>query len=155
MDFVTKGELTRSFDRFKQICQHRRKSWKCLSKELNRPYVSIARRWGAFVEPTILAHLCGMTKFQWKRNFFQFVVDSKALGVGDINWKLACEKWPFCTKGSLFNSLLSCYAMKKGLPLYKILEPQVKNASFDKNYFERRIALAEAYEDMLVQKENI
>ena len=83
------------------------------------------------------------------------MVDSKALGVGDINWKLACEKWPFCTKGSLFNSLLSCYAMKKGLPLYKILEPQVKNASFDKNYFERRIALAEAYEDMLVQKENI
>ena len=147
LKYVTKDRYPKDPEEFKKICRVR-KSWTCLKKSLNRPYISIATRWAAFIEPTILAHLYGMIKFDWKKDFFQFVVDSKALGVGDINWKVACEKWPFCTKGTLFNSLLGSYAKGKGIPLYQILEPLVKDAHFPERYFQRRITLAEAYDNM-------
>ena len=73
-------------------------------------------------------------------------MDSKALSVSDINWAEACDKWPFCTKHSIYNSLIS--VMVKGQPLYKSIEPRLKSAKFPDSYFQRRIALIEAFEDL-------
>ena len=83
------------------------------------------------------------------------MVDSKALGVGDIDWEKACEKFPFCSKGGLQRSLDQCYegirAQNKGTPLYKTMEPMVKNADFTKAYYQKRLDFVEAYQNMLLQ----
>ena len=78
------------------------------------------------------------------------MVDSKALGVGDIDWEKACEKFPFCSRGALQSSLYLRHG-NKGTPLYKTIEPEVKNADFTKGYFQRRLDFMEAYQDMLLQ----
>ena len=79
------------------------------------------------------------------------MVDSKALGVCDIDWKKACEKFPFCSRGALQSSLHKFYGGNKGTPLYKTVEPMVKNADFPKAYFQRRLDFVEAYQNMLLQ----
>ena len=79
------------------------------------------------------------------------MVDSKALGVCDIDWKKACEKFPFCSRGGLQRSLDQSYDRNKGTPLYKTMEPMVKNADFTKAYYQKRLDFVEAYQNMLLQ----
>ena len=146
LDQVIKGKIPKSFEEFKKVCQNRM-SWNNSDKKLNRPHVSMCQRWLSFIQPTILAHLCGMSQFQWKKDFFQYVMDSKALSVSDINWAEACEKWPFCTEHSMHMASV----MVKGQPLLKSIIPKLKSAKFPDSYFQRRIALIEAFEDL---KEN-
>ena len=153
LKFVANGQYPQDTEEFKKLCL-KKKSWVQLSKDLKRPYISIANRWRFFIEPTLLSHFYGMLKFNWKKEFFQFVVDSKALSARDIDWKKACEKFPYCCKGNLQRSLRDFYDGKKGTrgtPLHKVIEPLVKGADFPNSYFQRRLDFVEAYKNMLHQ----
>merc|ERR1712051_1136293 len=67
------------------------------------------------------SYLSGTLKLQWKKNFLQFIVDSKIVSVTNIDWNVVLEKWPFCTK-VLLTRFVSCFSKthgNKGVPLYK------------------------------------
>jgi hypothetical protein len=76
-----------------KICNEK-KSWKDLGPKLNRPVDSIGLRWSHYIYPTILSYLSGTMNLQWKKEFFQFIIDNKYVSVSDIDQNIAKEKWP-------------------------------------------------------------
>jgi hypothetical protein len=96
--------------------------WSVLEDELGRTQLSIARRWKGFIQPTLIFYLGGQHGNEsWKREFLKFVMDSKVNSAADIDWNLAKEKWPLCTR-DLMNRALVCSSIQKennGLPLHE------------------------------------
>ena len=76
--------MPKTFEEFKKICNERLPGT-LLEKKLDRTRFSISQNWHLFIKPTIFAHMCNMSQFQWKRDFFQYVVDSKITSLQDIN----------------------------------------------------------------------
>jgi hypothetical protein len=94
------------------------KHWLVLEDELGRTQVSITRRWKSIIQPTLIFYLGGQHgNDSWKREFLKFVMDSKAKNQIDIDWHLAKEKWPLCTK-EMMNASLT-FPNETGLPLHE------------------------------------
>jgi hypothetical protein len=78
------------------------------------------------IQPTLIFYLGGQHgNDSWRLEFLKFVMDSKAICVTDVDWQLAKQKWPLCTK-DMMHVALSAGNFKKetGLPL---LERIAKN----------------------------
>jgi hypothetical protein len=75
------------------------KHWSVLEDEIGRTLMSIAKRWKSVIQPTLIFYLGGQHgNDSWKCDFLKFVMDSKAMVASDIDWHLAKEKWPLCTR---------------------------------------------------------
>ena len=61
----------------------RKKVWKTLESKLQRNGNNIGHSWSGFIHPTILAHLSGTLNLDWKKNFFQFIIDKKYISLTD------------------------------------------------------------------------
>ena len=61
---------------------------------------------------------------EWRRPFFQWVIDNKWISVTDIDWAVAQEKWPSVPQQKLaFIAIsFSTHYGKKDVALYKNLE---------------------------------
>ena len=102
-----------------KLCE-RNKSWKCLESKLNRNNLAIGHAW-ARIHSTILAHLSGTLNLDWKKNFFQFIIDKKYVSVTEIDWNVVKETWPYISKQNLSdtaNKFVQHHG-KSGLPLYQ------------------------------------
>ena len=119
-----------------------------LEQVIQRSPISIRARWKRVIEPTILAHLCGMSCSQWKSDFFQFVIDSKAQTFSDVDWNAALKRWPFATKSSLTQTIRADYIRNEQKPLYLDLESRMSKDNFRKMYIDNRLALINMYEDL-------
>jgi hypothetical protein len=97
------------------------KHWSVLEDELGRTNLSIARRWKIIIQPTLIFYLGGQHgNDSWKREFLKFVMDSKAIGSTDIDWQLAKEKWPLCTKDMMQKALTGgTFHKETGFPLHE------------------------------------
>ena len=146
--------MPKTFEEFKDICEKVKLSIGPLKEKLNRTIFSISTNWHGFIQPTIYAYLCHKTEFQWKKDLFQFVVDSRALSISDVDWKEALRRWPYCTRKVLQHNLSNPYGNRgrqhlvTKIPLYKVIEPllKTKGAEFGQAYFDRRRPLIEAFE---------
>ena len=94
--------MPKTFEEFKDICEKTKLSIVPLKQKLNRTEYSISTNWHGFIQPTIYAYLCHKSHFQWKKDLYQFVVDSKALSIADVDWKEALKRWPYCTRKGIF-----------------------------------------------------
>ena len=97
-----------------------KKSWKDLEPKLNRLVESICMRW-SYIYPTILAYLTGTLNLQWKKDFFQFIIDKKYISVTDIDWNVVKETWPSVPKCN-FSDCATTWVKKhgkSGVPLYQ------------------------------------
>ena len=111
-------------DELKKRIGDEKQSWKDLVPALQRRSQDIGIRWDHFIHPTLLAHLSGTMNLEWRRPFFQWVIDNKWISVTDIDWTVAQEKWPSVPKRKLTKSAIgfSTYHGKKDVALYKNLE---------------------------------
>ena len=103
-----------------KLCD-RKKSWKTLETELERNQIVIARAWSGVIHTTILAHLSGTLNLDWRKNFFQFIIDKKYVSLTDIDWNLVKETWTSVTKRSIavtVDHFVRSHG-KKGLPLHQ------------------------------------
>jgi hypothetical protein len=105
------------------------KHWSVLEDDLGRTQMSIARRWKAFIQPTLIFYLGGQHgSDSWKREFLTFVMNLKAICVTDIDWHLAKAKWPLCTKDMMSNSLtVHAFNKERGLPLHERIAKNLHN----------------------------
>ena len=103
-----------------KLCD-RNKSWKPLEFKLQRDRASIKHTWSYIIYPTILAHLSGTLNLNWKKNFFQLIIDKKYVSLTDIDWNIVLENWPSCTKSEMSKSVTHFVDNKgkKGVPLYQ------------------------------------
>ena len=71
-----------------------------------------------------MQHLSGTMNLEWRRPFFQWVIDNKWISVTDIDWAVAQEKWPSVPQRKLAHSAIqfSTDHGKKEVALYKNLE---------------------------------
>ena len=142
-----------SFEDFKRICDQRQPT-SSLVEKLDRSKVSISQNWLLFIKPTIYSYLCHKSEFQWKRDFFQYIVDSKANSIQDVNMVEAQLRWPYLTV-KVLQQILNGYNCNKEakMPLYKAIEPLIKTAQFTQTYFDRRKPLIEAFEEWRMQNQ--
>ena len=97
-----------------------KKSWKDLEPKLNRLVESISFRWSNYIYPTILAYLSGTMNLQWKKDFFQFIIDNKFVSVTDIDQNIAKEKWPSIPFNKLTKTAKGFSQHgNNGIPLYQ------------------------------------
>ena len=142
-----------SFEEFKKICDQRQPIQNLVEK-LDRSKVSISQNWLLFIKPTIYSYLCHKSEFQWKRDFFQFIVDSKVNTIQDLNMLEAQKRWPYLTV-MVLQQVVNGSNCNKGdkIPLYKAIEPLIKTAQFTQTYFDRRKPLIEAFEEWRMQNQ--
>ena len=92
--------------------------WKTNCKARSRSI--IAEGWSV-IHSTILAHLSGTLNLDWRKNFFQFIIDMKYISVTEIDWNVVRETWPSVPKRNLAAAapIFVTSHGKKGLPLYQ------------------------------------
>ena len=86
---------------------------------------------------------------EWRRSFYQWVIDNEYIGITDIDWAVAQEKWPSVPKLKLAKSAdeFSKNNGKKDVPLYKNLEENMHRIK-SRQVSQEKWDLTEAY-DML------
>jgi hypothetical protein len=128
------------------------KHWSVLEDEIGRTQLSIARRWKGVIQPTLIFYLGGQHgSDSWKREFLKFVMDSKAISASDIDWHLAKEKWPLCTRDLMKRSLVgSSFTKETGLPLHERISKNfhtIKSKASPKSWFACRDEIVELFEE--------
>ena len=126
------------------------KSWKCLETKLERNSLSISNSWYGFVYPTILAHLSGTLNLDWKKNFFQFIIDKKYISTTDIDWNVVKETWHYIPKYKLSataNKFVQKHG-KKGLPLYQNLSENLYHMKECKKASQLQLDLINEFEKL-------
>ena len=75
-----------------------------------------------------MQHLSGTMNLEWRRPFFQWVIDNKWISVTDIDWAVAQEKWPSVPqqKLALIAISFSTHYGKKDVALYKNLKENMQ-----------------------------
>ena len=130
-----------------RICNGK-KSWKALESKIVRDGHAICIRWSEFIYPTILSYLSGTVKLDWKRDFFQFIIDQKYIGVTDIDKNIVAEKWPSIP---IYKLLVSAkYFSKnhgnKGVPLYQSISENLHKLTTRKEVPQSKLDLIDAFE---------
>jgi hypothetical protein len=127
------------------------KHWSVLEDELGRTHMSIKGRWKVIIQPTLIFYLGGQHgNDSWKCEFLKFVIDSKAISATDIDWHLAKEKWPLCTK-DMMQMALTNYARKEtGLPLHENIAKNfhnIKSKAITTSWLAQRDEIVEVFEE--------
>jgi hypothetical protein len=129
------------------------KHWPVLEDEIGRTALSIARRWKRIIQPRLIFYLGGQHgNDSWRQEFLKFVMESKAIGATDIDWQMAKEKWPLCTK-EMMNQSLSCSTFQKetGLPLHERIAKnfhKINSKAKNTGWLACRDEIVEVFEDL-------
>ena len=83
----------------------RRKDLFPLANVLERTGMTIANYWMKRMLPTILSHLYGAAKLDWREEFFKYIIDNQVPSISDIEWTFVIRRWPFLTKLKVSNEL--------------------------------------------------
>ena len=122
---VFNNKIPTGIDEIKRLCTQR-KTWKSLVPEIQRKQDTIQRRWSRVIYPRILAHLHGTVYLDWKREFFQYIIDNKLVGVTDIDKKIVEERWPSVPYPKLTqNATKVFYHGKRGVPLHQFISENI------------------------------
>ena len=130
-----------------KLCD-RKKSWKPLESELQRNGTLIGNTWSASIHSTILAHLSGTLNLDWRKNFFQFIIDKKIISLTDIDWNIVKETWPSvpkCNFSCAANSFVRVYG-KRGLPLYQNISENLHHMKDSKKASQLKLDLIDEFE---------
>jgi hypothetical protein len=131
------------------------KRWLILENEIGRTTQVIAKRWKSVIQPTLIFYLGGQHgNDSWELEFLKFVMDSKANCASDVDWHLAKEKWPLCTK-EMMNMILSNVAnnyvnKETGLPLHERISKnfhKINSKVRTTGWLARRDELIEVFEE--------
>ena len=104
-----------------------KKNWISLESELERKPSTIQKRWHGVIYPRILAHLYGTGNLDWKKNFFQYIIDNKFVAVAHIDENDVEKKWPSVPKQKLFKAALDFSKShgEKELPIYQNISENI------------------------------
>ena len=118
---VLGSKIPKEANKIIKLFDRKKSSWKTLESKLQRNAHVIRNTWCGFIHSTLLAHLCGTLNLQWKKNFFQFIIDMKYISLTDIDWNVVKETWPSVSKQNLSNTADRFVVKhgKRGLPLYQ------------------------------------
>jgi hypothetical protein len=131
-----------------KLCE-RTKSWKNLESKLQRSRVIIAHTW-SWIHSTILSHLCGTLNLDWRKNFFQFIIDKKYISVTDIEWNIVKETWPSIPKCN-FSRRLATFGErhgKRGIPLYQNISENLHHMQASKKVSQIKLDLIDEFEKL-------
>ena len=125
------------------------KSWKCLEIKLKRSSKYIAHAQSGVIHSTILAHLSGTLHLDWRRNFFQFIIDKKYVSITDIDWNVVKETWPSIPKHSFFAATISFVQShgKSGVPLYQNISENMHHMKNCKKTSQLKLDLINRFEN--------
>ena len=80
-----------------KICAEKR-CWIDLETKMQRPSFTISHRWHRVIWPRISAHVQESTNLDWKRDFFQFIIDNRLVSIADIDENALAERFPSVPK---------------------------------------------------------
>ena len=111
---------------------------------------NIYHRWAGVIYPTILSYLSGTVNFQWKENFFHFIIDQKIISVVDIEWNILLEKWPFLTQYKLRETVKDFAKThgKKGAPLYQNIAENLHKMEPKVRVTQEKLDIIDAFEKL-------
>ena len=136
------NEIIKLFDR--------KKVWKTLESKLQRNKNTIGHTWSHIIHPTILAHLSGTLNLDWKKNFFQFIIDKKYVSAAEIDWTIVKEAWPSIPKCD-FSSAATNFVQKhgkRGLPLYQNISENLHHMKDRKKASQIKLDLIDEFEKL-------
>ena len=124
--YVFNNKIPKGIDEIKEIGS-KRTSWKRLEPSIRRERTVIANRWNKIIYPRILAHLNGRVYSDWKKEFFQYIIDNKFISATDIDEKYIEEKWGFIPKRKLIVTATDFAKKhrKKDVPLYQHISENI------------------------------
>ena len=133
-----------------KLCD-RKKSWKTLESKLQRNQHAIGHTWSGFIYPTILAHLNGTLNLDWRKNFFQFIIDKKYVSVTDIDWNIVKETWPSTPKCKFSKVAISFvqHHGKRGQSLYQNISENLHKMKGSKKPSRIKLDLINEFENLI------
>ena len=134
-----------------KLCDKTRKrSWKLLESKLQRNENLISAAWAGFIHSTILAHLSGTLNLDYKKNFFQFIIDKKYISVTDIDWNVVKDSWPSISKRRLscITKSFVCKHGKSGVPLYQNISENMHHMKDRKKAPQIKLDLIKEFEKL-------
>jgi hypothetical protein len=131
-----------------KLCD-RNKSWKSLESKLQRNHQSIAQGWSG-IYSTVLAHLSGTLNLDWRKNFFQFIIDKKYISVTEIDWNIVKETWPSVPKYNLTQAATNFVKNlgKRGLPLYQNISENLHHMKDCQKISQLKLDLIDEFEKL-------
>ena len=141
-----------NFERFKQMLSQKKRifSWTYLGNFLSRERNAVKNRWASFICPTLLAHLYGALGKPWKKDFFKFVIESKAISVSEIDWKEVEKRWPYLFRPNVVTVIGKFVSNKAnyGFALWETLEKHTPYYEEKEPNPKRKLALIDAFKEL-------
>jgi len=103
--------------------------FKRVTNKLNRPCDSLCDRWNCTLKPVLLSHHYGTLHKPWRIDFFNYVIEKKAVGEQDLDYAELKILFPEQTSRSLHTSLVR-FAPKIGTPekpLFQRIKEELHN----------------------------
>ena len=143
-------EIPKEANEIIRLCDRKKIPWKPLELKLQRNTTIIGHTWAKIIHPTILAYLSGTLNLDWRKNFFQFIIDKKYISVTDIDWNVVKETWPFISKQNLSDEANRYIARhgKKGLPLYQNISENLHHMKDSKKASQIKLDLIDEFEKL-------
>ena len=132
-----------------RIC-NAKKSWKELELEIQRDAASLQIRWSQYIYPTILSYLSGTVNLDWRKDFFQFIIDKKYVSIADIDRYFVAEKWPSISMTKLLRTTksFSDHHGKRGLPLYQNIAENLHKMNPKREVPQAKLDIIDAFEKL-------
>ena len=153
MKFVFKGKKPENYEEMLNYSSRKSRGfWDELAKELKRRPGSFGTHWKRFICSTLLGYFNGSLETPWRKDFCQYVIDSKADVISSIDFSPVLQKRPFLTRHKLINFLYEFTGKgeEKKLPLYQRVQMKMSSVDDDinKRTLNRQKALIEAFESI-------
>ena len=149
LNHVLGSKIPKDANEIISLCD-RKKTWKNLEFTLQRNRTIIGHTWSKIIHPTVLAYLSGTLNLDWRKNFFQFIIDKKYISVTDIDWNVVKETWPFISKQNLSdeaNRFIGNHG-KRGVPLYQNIYENLHHMRDSKKVSQIKLDLIDEFEKL-------
>lgn len=86
----------------------------------------------------------------WKKDFFEFIIEKEYVSITEIDWNIVLPKWPSVSKytlGQVATSFSTTYG-KKGLPLYQNIAQNLHRKCPMKKVSQEKLDLIDAFEKL-------
>jgi hypothetical protein len=88
--------------------------------------------------------------WNWRKNFFQFIIEKKYISVTDIDWDVVKESWPSIPKSNFFkatNGFVQAHG-KNGVPLYQNISENMHHMKNSKKVSQLQLDLINEFEKL-------
>ena len=69
-----------------------------IAQKLQRAGKVVVNRFKRILLPILLGNLYCTVNVSWEKEFFKYIVENKVKSIGDVNWQIVLDQWPFLTK---------------------------------------------------------